>query len=1224
MTRPAVTPGLDRLERAMASSEMARIRRAVRQLAPEDRAVLDVQWPAETVTQVLRSARSRPRAARLGKVIVLHGLAGAQLDSVDARGDPDRVWLDFFRLAAGRLADLELRPDGKPASPDVREVRPAGLFPHGYLPILLRLDELGWDVRPFAYDWRLDISHSALGLARVVKSFGGGEPVHLVAHSMGGLVARRFIQLQRDLWTRMDDANGRRRGGRLVMLGTPNRGSFAIPLLLAGRELLVKALDLVDRPLHGRSAVKVTNTFPASYQLLPSPHVQVLVDGAPDDHVRLFRADVWSAGLDVSPDLLKAAESLHRDLHQVNDPERLFSVAGYDQDTPWGIRIQEQRFLFSSTKDGDGRVPHALGLLPGVETYFVREQHGALPRNKVVMEAVHELLLEGDTRQLPQQMVRGVRGAAPAAPPIAPWRDADQAALLGRETGVARLEAALRPVRAPPTARRRGAALPAVPIAKAHAQAQAEVLQDYLGPSPSPVTATAAPMKEPRKPAYTLQVEVRWDDIAAVDAELFAVGHYRGVVPMGAEWALDLMVSEQFDEWQALSRRRVRARTEAAQAGIDRELAGLRDRMVLRRLTSRGALCPNLGDVAFFPARRRKNGTPFLVGIAGMGNAGFFTRLRLRQLISNYTQTVATLPSIQRVCTVLIGSGEGTLGVDDAVQGLLAGLNDAFKLGFGVSPIRHLTIVERQLGKARRIQESLVRQAPAYRLEIAAQNTDLRVKPHLGLGRHGAVDSPHALAMVVDACCADRAVRAAVAKQTSSARARLRPGEARLVRQAIDEALQGLELDWSGRRRRRTQEVEKALARWRQDRKQERLLLSDSPTPPALELVDGIEVRLRDEGRGPDESPRLTYLRGGSPGIRVAAITQRATVSERDLPADPALVREQIDRMQDDEREPAPGELRRIGRLLRRLLVPPDFSPLIDGTSRLVFEVDRRTAAVPWEVMEYEGMVGSAGGPARPYLGLNVEIARQMRTILSPPPVLEAVMRGPWRALVIGDPGDPARGEDLPGAQLEARVVAELLQTAGFEVTSLIGAQGRSGSDEPASRSAVIDLLLGGEQPYDILHYCGHGDFDPNDPRAAGWLFADGILGRNELQIALERGAPPLVVANACLSGRTSETVTRGGNNEPLDELHLLPGLADTFFERGVQNYIGTSRQVDDDGAVVFARTFYSTLLDSPPASVGHALLAARRALAASADRFGTLWASYHHFGDPGYRVRIP
>jgi pimeloyl-ACP methyl ester carboxylesterase len=89
-----------------------------------------------------------------------------------------------------------------------------------YLPILLAL-QARWQTRPFPFDWRVDVDRSAAALAAEVRSWARGEPCHLVAHSMGGIVARRFIQKFPDVWASMQDPSGQGRGGRLIMMGTP-------------------------------------------------------------------------------------------------------------------------------------------------------------------------------------------------------------------------------------------------------------------------------------------------------------------------------------------------------------------------------------------------------------------------------------------------------------------------------------------------------------------------------------------------------------------------------------------------------------------------------------------------------------------------------------------------------------------------------------------------------------------------------------------------------------------------------------------------------------------------------------------------------------------------------------------------------------------------------------------------------------------------------------------
>jgi CHAT domain-containing protein len=127
-----------------------------------------------------------------------------------------------------------------------------------------------------------------------------------------------------------------------------------------------------------------------------------------------------------------------------------------------------------------------------------------------------------------------------------------------------------------------------------------------------------------------------------------------------------------------------------------------------------------------------------------------------------------------------------------------------------------------------------------------------------------------------------------------------------------------------------------------------------------------------------------------------------------------------------------------------------------------------------------------------------------------------------------------------------------------------------------------------------------------------GWVFKSGLLTARELE---RLAAPPLlVVANACLSARTS---AKG------DRPDLLPSLADEFFRRGVRDYVGTAWEVNDEGAGLFAETFYRALLGTSAPPLGEAVRAARRALFERRALFGSLWAAYQHYGDPATRLQV-
>jgi hypothetical protein len=136
--------------------------------------------------------RSPAAAADLPAVFVLPGILGSNLKAGD-----DRIWLGW-RLVNGfsRLAydaDDAVQPDG-----------PIGMF-YDDLAVFLSGDH---DVIPFGFDWRRPVEEEADRLADAVDAAllarkDTGKPVRMLAHSMGGIVART-VQLKRpETWSRM-------------------------------------------------------------------------------------------------------------------------------------------------------------------------------------------------------------------------------------------------------------------------------------------------------------------------------------------------------------------------------------------------------------------------------------------------------------------------------------------------------------------------------------------------------------------------------------------------------------------------------------------------------------------------------------------------------------------------------------------------------------------------------------------------------------------------------------------------------------------------------------------------------------------------------------------------------------------------------------------------------------------------------------------------------------
>jgi hypothetical protein len=1137
-----VEPTLARLREQFAAGDIAGARRALLQLSPPGRSQLEARLGTCTVDRMMRTSRG-VRAPSQGRVVVLHGIMGGRLSTIDERNDEDHVWINYFRLVAGRIGRFALDQHAQPADARWRVVT-SGLLDE-YLPLVLELSQR-WQVLPVAFDWRLDIDRSAERLDSEIRRWAGGEPVHIVAHSMGGLVARRFMQRFPGTWATMQDADGLKRGGRLVMLGTPNRGSFAIAFVLTGMEKLVRWLERFDLQHDMGELLDIINTFPGSYQMLPTPELAFQ-----DDRLRLYDSATWG-GFPVPQAYLDLGRRFQQELHAVQDPHRLLYVAGYGQPTPYRIRVdQPGRFSYQETLDGDGRVPHELGLLPQVPTWWVEEVHGDLPANEHVMAALHDLLATGETRQLEsaRPVVRAVRGPAP-------WRAAEEIAPLPPALP-ARSRAAI--AAASPE---EAAAAEATIAASFAGSAEAGALRDAaLAAAAAPAGAAPRAARKTRaKTPPAITVDVLWADILRSGGDVVAAGHYEGVEPEAGELALDKAVS-----------------------GIAPGAAFTPDDLVITSHTRRGILRGALGDINFFPwwASRRT------VAIAGMGHPGTFGVQALRRTARSLAESVGALKGVRTVNTLLIGSGHGNLDVGTAVGAMLQGLGDAVAGGLAGSSVRRLRIVEFELRKAQQIAEALAAAQAAGQVPPG-----LRVVETVQDGQGGRIGDEIAMAAILLA---------------TAWRVR---GKSAAARRAARQVLQGVEASQELRR-----SCDEVLRR-----------LGESERGDVLARAGALNLGRRRTGTAGTRRPptRVSFVRDAQ-GIRAAAISESAVVAERMMAVDWALVDEIIQRLTDPEDAELVTDL---GGLMARLFVPSDFRDRLGVGDRLIVEVDRDTGRIHWEMME-----SFRPGAGRVPLGLDQPLARQLRTSYSPPPLEPAVPSPRLRALVIGDPGDPAQGLALEGARQEALDVAALLRARGVEVDLRIGALNvpRTGplrGTEPATLLGVLRLL--DKHSYDILHFAGHGDFDPADPeRRAGWIFGDRFLTAREL--ARVNRVPSLVVANACLSSLTSNLRASADAAAPRSRLRgldddLLPGLVDEFFRRGVRNYVGTAWPVSDAGAVLFSEVFYGSLLpaaaEAAPATLGEALLRARLALKREDAAYGALWAAYQHYGDPSMRLR--
>lgn len=228
--------------------------------------------------------------------------------------------------------------------------------------------ETGKDLLEFAYDWRQDVRITARQLGEAIERWGVQEPITIVAHSLGTLVSRYYI----------DRLGGAKKIERIVFLGGAHYGvPKSVVVLMEGPGFLPFGI-MADQMR------QVLTSFVTAHQILP------VYGSTKDQHgkvVDVLEDDRWV------PDRQKAAHALARDFRR-ELPERCsvsaVSIFGYGIKTVTNVtmcRDQKgacERLDFVQDESGDSAVPQITSVLKGTEIHPVRQHHGALFTDKDV------------------------------------------------------------------------------------------------------------------------------------------------------------------------------------------------------------------------------------------------------------------------------------------------------------------------------------------------------------------------------------------------------------------------------------------------------------------------------------------------------------------------------------------------------------------------------------------------------------------------------------------------------------------------------------------------------------------------------------------------------------------------------------------------------------------------------------------------------------------------
>jgi pimeloyl-ACP methyl ester carboxylesterase len=345
-------------------------------------------------------------------VVLLPGITGSVLErnGREVWGTSIESVLRGLFSGGQSVQDLRLEHD-EPDADDIgdgvratRLVNDVHLFPglwaiDGYTKVAARLRQRlrlssGANYYELPYDWRRDNRVAARKLQRESaqwltrrRTTHPDAKLVLIAHSMGGLVSRYFLEV----------LGGWRDTRALVTFGTPYRGSLnALDSLVNG----VRKAGILD-------LTELTRSFTSIYQLLP---IYPCLDLGTGTLARLSETDI--PGLNQAQhDRVRAAEAFHREIESAARTNQgsvaagtiryaIRPVVGIDQPTSQtAIRRSNAVDLLRSRngtdESGDGTVPRvsATPIEKGEEqAAFAAARHGSLQNSDAVLAHVQGVL----------------------------------------------------------------------------------------------------------------------------------------------------------------------------------------------------------------------------------------------------------------------------------------------------------------------------------------------------------------------------------------------------------------------------------------------------------------------------------------------------------------------------------------------------------------------------------------------------------------------------------------------------------------------------------------------------------------------------------------------------------------------------------------------------------------------------------------------------------------
>lgn len=307
------------------------------------------------------------------QVIIIPGIMGSELQCNEYKIWPPNiaVWWKGINVLAKKLEDVHSD-----------EIESVALYKKYYGKLVEFAEGIADEVKVFHYDWRQDNFKHIDRLKQLINK--DADEVILIAHSMGGIVAKLFLN---------SDPNSEiiKKVSKLISIGTPWKGAaeaylylqfgFGPSFLKGIFKSVIPCFESVYQLLPNKDYVE-ENEVNFGYGYLNNRGWNGICD---DYYIPLLKKH----GLEYNDVLLKFYNQMSLNLSECVEHHE---IIGYSKTTLTSINDDGLK-IRGKYGNGDGTVPLHSAVTDTSHKYFVKGKHSLLPNNKEVHDIIKDIIV---------------------------------------------------------------------------------------------------------------------------------------------------------------------------------------------------------------------------------------------------------------------------------------------------------------------------------------------------------------------------------------------------------------------------------------------------------------------------------------------------------------------------------------------------------------------------------------------------------------------------------------------------------------------------------------------------------------------------------------------------------------------------------------------------------------------------------------------------------------